>query len=1248
MNGSRASGSRAAISVGWLISAVVGIVVGGAAARADIERFTADPILRLDLPGHTGEVRALAFSADSSRLISGGRDKAAIVWTLDPAALQDIDDTDRTSRNIARRRLKERALRWQVARGTRGAIQALAVSSGTARGLVALAGSGAMGSTGEILLLDANDGSLVKTLGGGDRPGHRQSVAALAFTTDGSWLLSQDLDGQIFAWKRADDWPAVELAGREEARFGRGGAAALRNMPPLRPLAAIGASQVAVPKLVSAPDAAPPVWRIQIIDLLQPQAPARVLPSDHLGVITALSATADGGRIASADLSGRVIISAPGGGVDPVAWDVKPAVESLAILPDGKRVALGVAADAAEAARLELWEVAPPRRLDSRPMPAAVRAVQVSPDGTRLAWTGGERHAVLVAPLTHFLEPADGRQRGAVMRLGGVGQAITRVAFSTAAADARAAVGGEPAAAPAENGSRNVFRRKKQDAAGGDAMPSRWPHRLAISSRPRTAAESPPLETAFDLGSLARTAVGDEADWAAAAGRPAGWSLRRAAIDQTPRGIDRWELSRQGQPAGRIDLALDWQGRAGADGSAVAWITRAGAAEPWAVAIGTDRGISLHALEAAAGADCRLVRWFRGHEDRVLSLAVSEDARWLASGGGDALVMLWSLSDLDRNLPLTDRWGVGLAVNNGRAVVDAIDEAGPLAGKDVRLGDVITKVSWAEGAAAATRVEHADGEAIRKALAAVPWNAQVAFVTEREGKPREPFNRLPAWENIAAVHLASNREWAYWTPRGYYAASANGDTLFGWLVNRGLDRLPRFFKAQQFRRKLERPDVMSRLLAAGSLDAALRAIGRDVPQSSATVLPEQMSATPEVRILTPRPGEQAQGNTLTVSAEVEIPDGVEVDRVRAYASGAVAATDPRVVARLPAEAGRPRRDVYEWRLDLPAEDQHLVQVFAASREGPTDAHELRVAAGAAPPVRRREPRLYLLASGVDTYARNQFADFVLEDLRFAVDDAQAVRASLSRHTVNLYELAADRLLADAEVTRVNWTSAVAEMSRRLAGEVEPDDLLVIFLAGHGLINPETKSYAYLCHDIALDVVGNGDPLPSAAGSIGWEDFHALADIPCRKLALVDTCHSGALGPGTRSTAVREFQENMIVVLAAASDDEPSKESDTWGHGAFTKVLLEAFAGNADVGRSGMRSRTGAVAGRPTTRSAGDGDEHPDGIVSLDEILDYVLKHVPELTRAGVDEATAQHPTVSPEALVPYVRLPLSLVDAGQP
>ncbi|MFM7290269.1 MAG: hypothetical protein ACKO6B_03440, partial [Planctomycetia bacterium] len=770
-------------------------------------------------------------------------------------------------------------------------------------------------------------------------------------------------------------------------------------------------------------------------------------------------------------------------------------------------------------------------------------------------------------------------------RLGGVGRRIGRVAFAT------------------------------QE----DGQP---PRRIALAPVPAGDAAALPLKEAFDMVDLAVVPVGDATAWAPSAGKPGRWSL--APRPGQRHGFETWQLLADGKPAAAIDLDLSWQGRLGPVSQCVAWLARDNAADPWAVVLGTDRGLFVY--ELADDGVCRLVRRYRGHEDGVLSLAVSEDGRWLASGGRDGLVMLWPSSGLDPAKPLFERFGIGLRIENGRAVVDAVDEAGPLAGRDVRVGDVIAKVSWADGARDAGGEAEA-GPAVLAALADCPWSRQLAIVVEREGKDAPPFNRLPAWENIASLHVAANREWAWWSPRGYYAASANGDTLFGWLVNRGVEKLPRFFRANQFRRRLERPDVMSRLLTAGSLGEALRTAGRDLPRSSAVVLPELIVATPEVSILSPRADVAADEATLRVTASVEVPAGATLSRVRAYASGVVGRDQGRVVEEQPAADGRPARRTYAWDLPLPDETEHLIQVFAGTEAGPTDVAELTVAA---PPAvaRPRRPRLFLIAAGVDRYAHaDRFAGLGLTNLAFATADARAIRGAVSSGSAVRYALAGDVLLADAQVTRTAWREALATAARQLTDDVGPDDLVVLFLAGHGMIDDSRgREYCYLCHDAELRDVPTG-VAPVREGAITWQDFAALDALPCRKLALVDTCHSGGMGPSARSTSVREFQENMILVLAAASDAEASQESDAWGHGAFTTSLLEALAGRAD-----RRSARHAPA--------------PDGVVTLDEIADYVTARVPELTTAVGERP--QHPTVSPATLVPFVTLPLADTRAGRP
>lgn len=1174
-------------AAGLRLAVTVCAAVMASPAAGDVIREEMEPILRLDLPGHTGEVRALAFSPDGTRLVSGGRDKVAFVWSLPQA------DAGAASGGAV---VRERSLRWQVGRGTRGAIQAIAVAPGAVP-VVALAGSGALGSSGEILLLRADDGTLVKALGGADRAGHRSSVAALDFTTDGRWLVSRDLDGEVLAWDRDAQWAPVPVSPREETRHGPDAAAALRRFPATRPVAALGRDRAVFGTVVGDAAAPTPIWRLVVVALAREPRTVRTLPVDHVGGVSALSATPDGSRIASTDLGGTVTVSDTDGERPPSVWSLADAdaarkvAESLAISPDGTRLAVGVAGTEP---RLEVWDAVAARRLVTRPVTAPVRAVRVAADGGRVAWTGRAGRAIEVAALATLTADSP------TLALGGIGRRITRVAF------------GLPGAAVAPPARRDIVRRRPV------AEPSTAPTRLAIAT---AEAADAPWEAAFDVGRLAP--VAPAGPWAEPAGAAAGWRLVRASPDEgAPPGVQRWRLSRGGAPAACIDLALDWEGVA--TGNAVAWLTRPGADGPWAVAIGTDRGISVYRVEADPARRCALVRRFRGHEDAVLALAIAPDGGWLASGGGDGLVMLWSLAGLDAAVPLVDRWGIECAVRDGRAVVTAVEAAGPLAGRDVRVGDVITAVSWSDGAAA--REARGDAAAIVAALGEAPWSRQVAFSTARGGMAGEVFQRYPAWENVASLHLGADREWAMWTPRGYYAASANGDTRFGWLVNRGLDRLPRFFRAQQFRRRLERPDVVGRLLVAGSVDAALRASDHDVPDSSALVLPRQIAAAPAVRIVAPRAGAVARDGGVAVIAEVELPADGAVERVTASASGVVCAVPPRV-EELPAEGVAPRRLRFEWdRVGLPRGDRHLVQVFAGTREGPTGAEAVTIVApGDARP--ERPGRLFFLGAGVDRYPKARMASaFEFPDLAYAVGDARAVRAAFTGRTTGLWSVRFDRFLADAEVTRSAFESATRELEDRLDDGVGPDDLVVLFLAGHGLVNGgPRRDYVFLCHDAAVDADSAGRPLVAAPGTIGWRDLAILAGVPCRKVAIIDTCHAGALGPGVRGSVVREFQEHQIVVLAAAADDEPSLEDEAWGHGAFTKSLLEAIDGRADG--------YGAA--------AADGSTAADGVVALDEIVGYVVTRVPELTR---ERGGAQHPTVSPAALVPYVGLPLARAD----
>jgi uncharacterized caspase-like protein len=253
----------------------------------------------------------------------------------------------------------------------------------------------------------------------------------------------------------------------------------------------------------------------------------------------------------------------------------------------------------------------------------------------------------------------------------------------------------------------------------------------------------------------------------------------------------------------------------------------------------------------------------------------------------------------------------------------------------------------------------------------------------------------------------------------------------------------------------------------------------------------------------------------------------------------------------------------------------------------------------APPAAPPEPKLYLVGVGL-----NQYKDQEIPQLTASISDARAFMDLVRKRATQLYTVDDPTMLTDAAVTPVKWQQTMREISQRLKDTVRPDDLLVIFVAGHGVEDAATKQYYFVGHEARLADV-NGRKYDDC---ISCKDFHLLADLPCRKLLLLDTCHAGALHSRNKA-AVRDFQEDVIFTVTATKADERAAEDIALGQGLFTRCLLEALAGRADSSN--------------------------DGYVSLLEMVDYLKTRVPEIVRKeypGVE----QNPTAAPDELLPYV------------
>lgn len=232
------------------------------------------------------------------------------------------------------------------------------------------------------------------------------------------------------------------------------------------------------------------------------------------------------------------------------------------------------------------------------------------------------------------------------------------------------------------------------------------------------------------------------------------------------------------------------------------------------------------------------------------------------------------------------------------------------------------------------------------------------------------------------------------------------------------------------------------------------------------------------------------------------------------------------------------------------------------------------------------PVLWVFSVGVSNYASRDL------DLEFADADARAIsdRIQVAARR-GPYREVRSLVLTNAEVTRESMLNGLS----RFLGQAGPDDVAMLFVAGHGVRDLASGSYYFLPHPATADTL--------LADGLRMSDFDESLRVVRRNvravIVMLDTCHSGSLGiPTARIVSADEMARQMTTgegffLLAAAKPGEQSKEQAGLGHGAFTYALLEGIDGQ------------------------GDGDA--DGVLSVSELFGYVARRVPQITRGG------QHP-----------------------
>jgi hypothetical protein len=395
------------------------------------------------------------------------------------------------------------------------------------------------------------------------------------------------------------------------------------------------------------------------------------------------------------------------------------------------------------------------------------------------------------------------------------------------------------------------------------------------------------------------------------------------------------------------------------------------------------------------------------------------------------------------------------------------------------------------------------------------------------------------------------RRWVMWTPEGPYDASPGGEDLIGWHINRTLDHEADFFGVSRFRDLYYRPKVVA---------VALRALDVDQGERGTVLAPATPSLLPPViRILSPRAGDTVSTSPVEIRYSVRSPSGEQL-------TGVDVLIDGRRLSDLSAARGLSveplSRDIErEASIAIPLRKDATISLVARVGDRISEAANVRLVWKGTADADARKPRLYVLSIGVSRYKDPRLA------LDYASADAGDVAEALKAQGGGIYRDVVMRVLRDEGATLHNVQNGL----EWIAHETTERDVALVFVAGHG--TNEDQQYYFLPADVDIGQL-------SLTAEPQEEIRQRLVEIKGTALFFFDTCQSGTVMAGPRlaqpdiNGVVNDFTsaENGIVVFAASEGREVAYEEKAWGHGAFSKALLEALGGKADI-FSGRREIT---------------------------------------------------------------------------
>lgn len=1033
------------------------------------------PRLALDFSGPAGKTRALGFLDSGRRFFAAGENKVV--------QLYDLVGAEAVPGNV---------IRWEFARGAFGGINTVSVSRDNTR--MVIAGTSARGRRGDVASVDLRLLSVDGFMRGA------ALIVASAISSDGSRVVSADVDGRVVLWNARQKNDSGTIL--QDAPRPKGNAVVQRTFNPVQ---LINDRFV----LYFVPQSLPGGTFDGLVSYDMETETSTSLGEKFSSSGTGISSSGDGQVIIAGSYDGDISIRTQGIRSGATAYQIHSLlgdpnrlayrIRNIVVAPDGKTfVVVGDSEARQPGSFLALFDTGTLTLTDKVEFQGRDSCSVAAFDGasSRLLSHDDSKEQLLVWQLKanngqSVVRPLSG-QNPVVVR--GRGRIFQNAQFSTE--QSRAETG---------------YRVLLTDSQGRTSS-------ISLGNGPLQEVD----------GSLELTNGPDSF--------APGWTVEADAVSTdtihqrlnlVPAGSGRnafkpivLNVKEQGAYSGAFTFIKDPTGK------------------PFAAAIGTFKndGIFLYRIPVENGGQPDLIRYFRDHNGLISCLSVSSDQKYLVSCSPDKTVKIWSLEGITRP-PQESVFGAAIQLEaDGKIHLREVIKAGILFARGLREGDVLSRVQTA-AATAGGGVTSADE--IEEVLSRHPAFGDLFLWAERTGTRYQPggdddrIRLTPGWEPLLTLVTDKTGEWVLFTPEGYFDASiVEGDRLFGWQINQGADKPPRFEPAEHLQKDFEKPDVIRQLLKIGNVPDALASLNQIVPNDLRASLGTKIKKLPAVSIVSPADGTVvANSRPLTLKSKVSFSDPADVERFQIEAS-----QSGRLLGQASQMIRKGSEVELEWESqEIGAANEFTVVVKEKSAEisnsylGKADVNVLGLGRK-----RNQNAKVYFLAFAVDKYLKEQSLNFSVQSVE-TFHDELSTRSGQSREFSPL-----SRKLVETAVTRSSVTATLNEVLalRKKSGSV--DDLIIVAVCGHGISKSVTgagesdsgdgaEEFFFLPHD-----VDPNDRKHLAEYGIRWKDMcDPINGVDCDVLWIVDACHSGrAFDEAKRAFAECRGTGGRHVIFAA--------------------------------------------------------------------------------------------------------------------